>query len=145
MNGYLSQNIVSLLRGYCERWKVSGYQAILDTHLLSESALAAALSRCLRLDRLFHVRVNSNLILSGGSISYSLAREWCCIETEAIRQSTEREFAVADPTERKNIMELRRMFGSRIRVVVAPASEIVEAIRENYPIWDQMRASLARP
>ncbi|MDD9951699.1 MAG: hypothetical protein OXT67_09060 [Zetaproteobacteria bacterium] len=143
-NGYLSPSAVGLLRGYCERWQVTGYQAIVESHLLSEDALADALSESLKIDRLFHVCFNAALIRPEESISYALACRWCCIETDAIRQFEGREFALADPTERSTIVELRRMFGRRVRVAVAPASEIKRAIWAHYPLWEQIHTHAAQ-
>lgn len=140
IHGYISSGIASLLRTYCDRWHVTGYRSIIEANVLSEDALADALSSNLKLDRLYNVGFNSAIFNPGESLPYERAKDWCCIETEAIRQSYEREFAIADPTRLQTLAQLKNLFGMNIRFVVAPASEIESAIRDTYPIWSQVMA-----
>jgi hypothetical protein len=136
---YLTKTNRLVIERFVQRWEVSPFHALLMTELLSESQLANALARSLKLDRLHHLRTLKLAEDTLDIITFRRAREWECIALVADeRAGGGLELVFADPTRKDRIDEIKQGLKRDFALSVAERTDIVRAVDELYPLSAQL-------
>jgi hypothetical protein len=135
----LSPMTTKITRAYAEKWNMSGYHAILATHVLSEAFLADALGKLLKIDRIWQVKSfepdDKSLVI----LPFRRCREWEVMPIGASSTHPDKiEIVMADPTRTDYIQELEKVAGEQLTLAVSERSDIVSAIDLVYPLSDQL-------
>lgn len=163
---HISSSSVKRLKAYMNQWRCSGFQAVLEAHLMTEHDLASCLAQSVKLDRIFELEHEwiqrdevKEVLFERFFIffGYELSKTWECVPTGLTRdhenQKWKWEFAWADPTQSRKMYVLKdviqRMFPESsdedITWVVSEKSAIQAYIDEIYPLefqWPQLSTFL---
>lgn len=125
-----------MVRHYVKTWKVAPFQAVIETHMVSEGRLADTLSEQLRINRIYHVSSLQASLNALQVVPYAKAKEWLCLPFafEDSRIGKKLEVITADPTIPGLIEALEVMAGCGIVLAVGERSDIVRAIDGQYPL-----------
>ena len=137
--GVLSDSTGRLVHNYMNRWKISGYTALLDTHIFNEAYLADILARTLRIVRIYNVlSIGTNKEVCD-LLPYKEAITRCCMPVSWVGNNKDTvEILFCDPTDDQNIEEVKKIMGCNLNLAVAERSEIIDAINNGYPIEAQI-------
>lgn len=136
---YLTKASRLAVERYVAKWQVSPFHALLMTELMSESALANALARSLKIDRLHHLRSLKLAEDTLDIITFKRAREWECIPlTGDGGKDGTLDLVFADPTAKDRINEIKQGLKRDFALSVAERSDIVRAVDELYPLSAQL-------
>jgi hypothetical protein len=130
----IGKDSARLVRSYCEKWKVTGFLGLLETHLFTETELADILAHCLKMDRIYSVMLpheEEREFL----IPYEKASLEECLVLPSFRDKKAHEAILSDPTDRRKIAELRALGVSIFSV--GERTEIKKAIQDYYPLGEQ--------
>lgn len=124
--GILTSNALQLIRSFAQRWSIDPFQAVLETHICSESMLARILSQRYGLRRT-DIQLGAPPPKRALEVcSRSLARQLGVVPTGISTQAGGSvEIAIYDPT---RLSEVRRALGADPSFVVAEKSAIHAAI-----------------
>lgn len=143
----LSEDQQKLIAGFCQRWNCRGFQALLETNMLSEAAFADIAARIREMPRLRDVR---KLKLSDeivGSLPFPFCRSRLCLvigKRESGGGCSWR-VAIADPWDAETIQKTEEMLAgnvegsaasdvnSSVEWCIGERSDILEAIDSNFP------------
>lgn len=135
---YITPTAATMTRAFAERWHISAFEALLETSLMDEIALANALAAILKLDRLYHIGSLQRSETGAAQVSFSEAR--ALLAVPMTNEAGKLELVVADPTEAGNMATLRHRFGAGVAFAVATRSDVLRAIDEVYPLPAQLPA-----
>ena len=76
--GYITSTNVRMLAIFAEKWEVSSYDALLQTHIMAEQSLADAIAEVFKLDRLYSFDPSDVDFEALAMISWSEALEYGC-------------------------------------------------------------------
>ncbi len=139
-SGHLSDSNVKMLMNFCKKWNTSGFNAILETRLMSESDLADTLAESLRIDRIFHLRSLNFEREAYKKVGFKRAKKFVCLPVGFIKSNSKFfEMVVADPTTCDSwLKQLKEEFDCEIRIAIAEKGEILKALDELFPISEQI-------
>ena len=135
-NKILTRSNQLLLTNYIRRWKVSEFESVLETRLLSEYELAEILSKASKFPRVYNVqemRINKSLY-EGISYDFLINN----LVTPISKLTIGAKVAIANPFDDKAIEEIQSFFPKRVKFVVAEVSDIKVALHRNYPIENRI-------
>lgn len=136
---YLSRTNRLVVERFVQRWEVSPFHALLMTELMSEAALANALARALKVDRLHHLRTLKLAEDTLQIITFKRAREWECVALVSDKaHGGGLEVVFADPTRKDRIDEIKQGLKRDFALSVAERTDIVRAVDELYPLSAQL-------
>ena len=133
----LSKTSLKSVHGFMTKWGVDAYNAVIETHSLDESRLSDLLADEFKFPRLSRLRSRTILQDSLGFLDYATAMSVTMI-VFAVAPSGNLQVAVADPTRREGLQNLRAATGRDLEVFVSERTEIEAAIQRNYPLTLQL-------
>ncbi len=133
---YITKSSRHAIELYMSRWQVSAFEALLSAELMSESALANALARSLKLDRIYHLRTFHLAEDTLDIMTFKRAREWECLAL--VGEDGKLDMVFADPTREDRINEIKQGLKRDFTLSVAERSDIVRAVDELYPLSAQL-------
>jgi len=138
-HSYLNPDMQAVVEGFCSRWKVTPFQALLETHAFTESALAKALSVICQVSFRSRIVWEESALLLMDQIPFLEAQQKMCLPLSWQRKDNMAIFAFADPTDNKAIDSILGRFPAiEKKIVVAEKSRIVQGIEEFYPFSQQV-------
>ncbi len=139
-SGQILPETSEAVRRYAERWGVSHFNSILETHVMSELQLRDALARALRLAVCEEIEISSGLSVCPEILSYPLAREnfWFLLRKTCEGTPVEFHLIASNPLNLKTIKDLPGIVGHHLTIEIAEKSEVVHAIDLHYPLHEQL-------
>ncbi|MEY4630825.1 MAG: Type secretion system protein N-terminal domain [Pseudomonadota bacterium] len=141
--GILSPDQKTMVDGFCKRWNCSGFEALIETHMVQEVQFADHAAEILGLPRLRNLKQRKLLSNPGQLIPLPFARRKMAIVVDVIdpgpatlNQRRVFKVAVANPWDPHMINSLEEMLDGDIEYAVADRSDILDAIDRNYPFSD---------
>jgi hypothetical protein len=135
-NEYISQTNVRIIEKYCNRWSVSPYHALLQTHMLTEHDLADAIAETYNIDRVYSFDKNDVDLQILRKVSYAEALKYQCCSPHRDEKGSYLIYIV-DPTNAHLMSFLSQIFDG-FRLVVVDLTLISRSIEEAYPLELQL-------
>ena len=144
LNLMLAEGLISgtqhrLLENYCEKWNVSGFDAALQTHVLTESEIADALAKAMRVDRVYNlagVAITKDCL---SKVPFALARQHTCVPLMFLEGGPNRlEVVFANPLDTHAVSQIQTECGIDIVLAVGERSDILRTIIKKYDIAAQV-------
>lgn len=134
--GLVSDDQKVMLAGFCKRWNCSGFEALIETNMISESAFADLASDILRMPRVSEIR---NLVFNAeslGLLPFPFARSRAAIIMGATGPAGSQTFrvAIANPWDNQSRLMIEDMLHGEVEWFVGERSDIIEAIDRNFPL-----------
>ena len=136
----LTKSNVTLLENYVERWSVLPFDAIVETHLLSESVLADRMADLFQLTRMFAIEpqlIEPELL---AKVPFATAKRLRVLPIRAEEPPHQSTLVLVDPTH-PDLAKLKAEL-DYIKLAVAEKSVIEDAILSYYPIELQLPSLL---
>jgi hypothetical protein len=129
----LDDSLAKTLENYSKTWDVSAFRAVLDCHIMAESALADLLAEELGIGRVFSIEKDDFSSDAFKHVSYREALAW---ELVPLGTDDVDRYAVimADPTDLKVINELAVRTKKSSSILICERRVLRHAIDEFYPI-----------
>lgn len=131
-----------MLQDFMLAWNVSDFDAVIDTHLLSEQEIADLLSKELKLDRLYMISpdmVDESVVRL---VPFEKAREKRLLPLRKVGKKIE--VAMANPTDVESIQWLEEILNTEIAPVVVELRDVLNMVHECYPLDAQIPSLEAR-
>lgn len=141
-SGDLSQSNLQVLQRFMGRWESSLFDAIIETHIMSEERLADELARLFQVHRVLGIDRADFDESSFTLLSYSQAKKWRCLLLQG-DHADELLVVAADPSV-KDLQEFVQTLPKSSRFAVAGKSVLEDAIDRFYPIEMQLPSLLGR-
>jgi uncharacterized protein YbaR (Trm112 family) len=141
--GYITSTNVRMLAIYAEKWSVSTYEALLETHIMAEHNLADAIAEVFKLDRLYSFDASDVDAEAVGMIAWSEAQEYNCFIPYRDDDGTF-QVCVLDPLDEKVLQFLGQRL-PRFRPVIMDKRMMCRSIEEAYPLERQIPTLLQLP
>ncbi len=135
-NEYVSRTNVRILEQYCQRWGVSPYVALLESHVLTEHDLADAIGETYGIERVYSFDKNDVDFDVLAKISYSQALEYLCVAPHRDEKGSYLVYA-SDPTQTKLVNFLDRTLIA-YKMVIVDLTLLKRSIEEAYPLELQL-------
>ena len=139
--GVLSPTIEKIIVGFSNKWGISAFKALMETHIVDDSQLADILSDKLGFPRLTRVKIMNVAKEILSLIPFDLALELAVFPFE-LTESQCLHVVFADPSSPNIIRNLEKLTGKKIEPFVGPHGEIIAAIQRQYPLDLQMPSIL---
>ena len=133
----LTETNLSLVLKFKETWSVSTYDAIVETHLLTERELTDILADYFRVTRAYAINNEDIKDDAFEKLTFSDAREWCVFPLGTDEVKGEPKLILGDPTEEGLSEFLMEKFDS-FHFGICEKSTINNAIMKHYPITSQL-------
>ena len=133
----ISETNLSLVNQFKDKWAVSIYDAVIETHLLSERDLADLLAEYFRVTRSYAI---SKVMIQEDAfdkISFLDARERSIFPLGTDLLKNEFKVVIGDPTDKLNMEFLSETLGS-FNFFVSEKKLIQDAILKYFPITSQL-------
>jgi len=141
VNALFSRGLVSedqrvMLAGFCKRWNCSGFEALIETNMISERAFADLASDILRLPRVPDVRGSTLSPDTLALLPFPFARSRGCLVLGMSGPADSRIFrvAIANPWDRETRMMVEDMLHGDVEWFIGERSHIIEAIDRHFPL-----------
>jgi hypothetical protein len=142
--GFLTRSNRQAIEGFMATWGVSAIDAVLETRILDEQALADALAQICKVDRVFQVGHLTLWPASVATLGYRRARDWQCFVAQ--HEGTDKpELIVVDPTQSERIALIKQELRQELTLAVGERSDIVGAIDALYPLSAQLPSFFEAP
>jgi len=144
-NKIIKPDIAEMARNYAKKWRMSGFHAVLATHIMSESGLADTLGKLLKVDRVWQVKTLDFDYNALKILSFKQSREWeLLIAGPSHSHANKIEVVMADPTRIDYVEYIEKQLQAELTLAVSERKDIVSAIDQIYPLEDQL-PGLYRP
>lgn len=132
----LSDDQQKLIAGFCQRWNCSSFQALLETHMLSETAFADLAAKIRELPRLKNIRNRALDAEVVASLPFPFSRSRLCLVYEVRNSGSSKTYqvAIADPWDAETMQKAEDILGGAVQWGIAEKSDILEAIDLNFAI-----------
>ena len=134
--GYITSTNVRMLSIYAEKWSVTTYDALLQTHIMAEHSLADAIAEIFKLDRLYSFDSSDVDAESLAMIAWSEAQEYQCFIPYRDDDGTF-QVCLLDPLNEKVLQFLGQRL-PRFRPVILDRRMMYRSIEEAYPLERQI-------
>ncbi len=134
----LSQTDVLLAKKYCENWQCSHFEGLLETHIITDSALADILAQIMQLERLYKIVDGDNGTLAREKIHFSEALSLQILPINFEENSKKMNVVVCDPTASKKFELLKEKINCEFVFSVATSQDILAASYSLYSISDEL-------
>lgn len=141
--GYITSTNVRMLAMYAERWKVTTYEALLETHIMAEHSLADAIAEVFKLDRLYSFDSSDVDSEALAMIAWPEAQEYKCFIPYRDDDGTF-QVCMLDPLDEKVLQFLGQRL-PRFRPVIMDRRMMYRSIEEAYPLERQIPTLLQLP
>ena len=131
--GDLSEENIKSLEKYMSKWKVSSYQSILMTNLLSEHRLADRLAGILKVQRIYNVESQDFGAQAFGYLSYREAKD---LEVLPLGLSESKDFftvVLVDPTDLEKLNLIRDRVPYEINLAVGERRLVHRSLDDYFP------------
>ncbi len=133
----LTKTNLALLQDFQEKWNISAFEAILETHLLTEAQLADILASRSHLQRLYAIANRKMTPESYESIDFFAARKFGVFPLGRHGSENKMKIALYDPTRQETIDFLSELYEEH-ELLVAERGIVIEAINRLYPLSCQI-------
>ncbi len=141
--GYITSTNVRMLGIYAEKWKVTTYESLLETHIMAEHSLADAIAEVFKLDRLYSFDASDVDSEALAMIAWPEAQVYKCFipyrYDDGIFQ-----VCMLDPLDEKVLQFLGQRL-PRFRPVIMDRRMMYRSIEEAYPLERQIPTLLQLP
>lgn len=134
--GELGESNLAVLKRYIEKWQLTPFAAMLETHIFSEDRLADQLAEIYQVQRVITIEEADLLEKSFELINYQKAKDLNCIVLRG-EEENKALLVVADPTQ-PALQDLTSAITFPFQMAIAESSTIEEAIDRYYPIEQQL-------
>ncbi len=141
--GYITSTNVRILGIYAEKWSVTTYDALLETHIMAEHSLADAIAEVFKLDRLYSFDASDVDFEALAMISWSEAKEFECFIPYRDDDGTF-QVGVLNPLDERVLQFLGQRL-PRFRPVILDRRMMYRSIEEAYPLERQVPTLLQLP
>lgn len=135
-NEYISRTNGRVIEQYCNRWGVSAYHALLETHVLTEHDLADAIAETYSVDRVYSFDKNDVDLQVLEKVSYAEALKYQCCVPQRDEKGGYLVYIV-DPTDQKLMSFLDENLIA-YKLVVVDLTLLMRSIEEAYPVEFQL-------
>ncbi len=135
-HGYLTDTNVRVLEHFSQKWKVNSYLAILETHIMSDQALADAIADIFKLDRIYSFDISDFDSSCLGLVSFSDSQRFQFLIPSQDEDGTLQVY-ILSPLDIDIDAYLRAKF-SKFRFVVLDRRLMARALDEFYPLLLQV-------
>lgn len=139
LSGYISESMEKILEKYVDKWHCTAFDALLETHMMTESELADFLAHYFKMDRIYNV---STINLDPEVLQvlpFKLASQSHCLPLRFLnKEKSALEIFLADPTQDHQIEMIKNETGCELTIAIGEKEDIVNSIRELYPIEMQI-------
>jgi hypothetical protein len=139
-SGQLQPEVSAVVRNFGEKWGISLFDSILETHVLSEVQLRDALARALQLATVDEISLPSGWEPAYKLIDYKTARSngWLVGAMEGSKDTLEA--YIANPITTIQLKQLLSGNRQLSGILVAERSEVVRAVDLYYPLSSQIES-----
>jgi hypothetical protein len=141
--GYITSTNVRMLGIYADKWKVSTYEALLETHIMAEHSLADAIAEVFKLDRLYSFDSSDVESEALAMISWPEAQQFNCFVPYRDDDGTF-QVCLLDPLDEKVLHFLGERL-PRFRPLIIDRRMMRRSIEEAYPLERQIPTLLHLP
>ncbi|MFW7377867.1 MAG: hypothetical protein ACOH5I_03545 [Oligoflexus sp.] len=134
--GELGESNLALIKQYIEKWQLSPYEAMLETHIISEDRLADQLAEIYQVQRVITIEEHELQVESFEKINYEEAKDLKCILLN-VNSSPKPLLVVADPSQ-DGLQKFLAKLPFSYQLAIAESTVIEEAIDRFYPIEQQL-------
>lgn len=134
--GYITETNVRMLAHYAEIWKVTTYDALLQSHIMAEHSLADAIAETFKLDRIYSFDPRDVDRETLAMISWNEARQYGCFVPYRDDDGTF-QICLLDPLEDRVMSFLGERL-PRFRPLIMDKRMLWRSIDEAYPIEMQL-------
>lgn len=138
-DGVLSETSHAMLVRFADRWGASDLATILETHTMTEAALADVVAACCRLERIETIAAPAVTPAARALVPFRKARSWQCVPMERAAAADGSRFVVvcADPT-RDDVLRLVDTLSEPFSLAVGRRDDILEAVDRFYAPGEQI-------
>ena len=138
-HGYLTPDMQAVVEGFCTRWKVTPFQALLETHAFTESALGKALAVICQVPFRSRIVWEESALTVMEQIPFSEATQQICLPISFQKKERIATFVFADPSDVRGINFILKRFPDwQSQVMVGEKTRVLQAIETYYPFFDQV-------
>ena len=134
-SGYISETMRRTLDLFMDKWKCSGYDCLLETHLFTQTELADYLANHFKMDRIYNVStiyVEPSVLKK---IPFKQALEYNCLPLKFLNpEKSQLEVFLCDPTQEDVIQKIEELTACKLTIAIGELGDIQKAIRQIYPI-----------
>lgn len=141
--GYITSTNVRMLGIYADKWKVSTYGALLETHIMAEHSLADAIAEVFKLDRLYSFDSSDVDSEALAMISWSEAQQFKCFIPYRDDDGTF-QVCLLDPLD-ETVLHFLGQRLPRFRPMIMDRRMMCRSIEEAYPLERQIPTLLHLP
>jgi len=134
--GELGESNLAVLKRYIEKWQLTPFAALLETHIFAEDRLADQLAEIYQVQRVITIEEADLRDDSFELINYQQAKDLNCIVLRSDEDSKAL-LAVADPSQ-VAMQEFLSAVSFSFQLAIAESSVVEEAIDRYYPIEQQL-------
>ena len=138
--GYITKTNVHILTQFAEKWKISTYQALLQTHIMADHSLADAIAEVFKLDRLYSFDVSDVDSDALATINFKEAQRYGCFVPYRDEDGTF-QACLLDPQDQ----EVQQFLGQRLpryHPLILDHKLLYRSIEEAYPLERQLPSML---
>ncbi|GEM_PF-2933378 len=130
--GYLTPTNVQVLAHYAQKWGVTSYEALLQTHVMAEHSVADAIAEVFKLDRLYSFDATDVELDALSLLAYVDAQEHQCFVPNRDEDGT-LQACILNPLDERVMAFLNRSL-QRYRLVILDKRLMARSIEEAYPL-----------
>jgi hypothetical protein len=135
--GYLTEMNVRILSHFAQKWKMNTYDAVLETHIMSDQSLADAIADIFKLDRIYSFDASDLELNCLKLISFADAKRLKLIIPNQDEDGTLQIF-ILNPLDEEVENFLRSKF-HKYRHVILDRRLMIRALEEFYPLHMQVQ------
>ncbi len=138
-HGYLASDMQAVVEGFCTRWDVTPFQALLETHAFTESALAKALAVICEVPFRSRISWEESALPVMEKIPFSQAIQQICLPVAFDSKEEMATFVFADPSDREGRELILNRFPTwKKQILIGEKTRILQAIETYYPFSEQV-------
>lgn len=135
LSGHMSETMRRVLDQFMDEWGCSGYDALIETYMFTQSELADYLAHYFKMDRIYNVStiyVGPDVLKK---ISFKQALAYNCLPLKFLNpEKSQLEVFLCDPTREDVIQKIEELTACKLTIAIGELSDIQKAIRQIYPI-----------
>jgi hypothetical protein len=138
-HAYITPDMQEVVEGFCTRWNVSPFQALLETHAFTETALAKALAVICEVPFRSRITWEESALTVMEKIPFSMATRQICLPISFHKKEGIATFVFADPSDRRGVESILSCLpGWEIRMHIGEKTRVLQAIETYYPFSQQV-------
>lgn len=140
-HGYITPDMQIVVEGFCARWNVTPFQALLETHAFTESALGKALAVICEVPFRSRILWEESASTVMEKLPFSEATEHMCLPLsfQTHKKTSVATFVFANPSDTRTVNQLlSRFVGWETRILVGEKTRVLQSIETYYPFSEQV-------